>query len=940
MLLKTLVQRKSLFPPSPLGFQMKPLNNLSPLGRFETPLGQNFDADDFTFPFVRDLETNINSVTSNQDVDTLLKSHKSTNDIQAKENSDIPQNYKNPNSENIPLSNITVSEHDTPLSIQQQESIPEFHTFPLPEKPLNKSVSPQENIDSITNTNLQTSDYFENQLENKSFLNNQSVNNQEFINENSQSNFVTQVHDERKIAPNGNDEPTTQQLSEKTNLPEPLKSLKPLAQTSDFYISKFVGDYLSNKPGIYSSTLLQNENQADDNQIPEKSPYSEIEATQTVNQLQTNLETDYIEKNYQPDSLRIENATQELAQENQVNSQLKPNSDTLLNPPNEKSSIRVETNSEEDNQEITLANPNIIQKKLKSSNHKNLSNPFQLDASSEESSSNNSISEQSYNIQPQILPSNHQEATRKTDIDSSPDAISEQNTQLTEKETLNKKLSPENIASPQELINQKPSDITTQQQKIPQQSNIVEQKPISSQLATPKINFDSNISPEIVNREVEDTTQISTVNYSEESIQLKEQGVSQIAQIQQKSESQTSEISSQQLLDSKLNNQYSQIKENTQKSLSSQTIQANLQKSNSPEKTQIDENIDLPTSIKQTQLQKTQNVQTDSNHLSAKSNYSHLPPLSKISPLVKASDLQLTRFVNESANLANRNSDNEELYEENHLSSQQAAENQSNEKSINTNRKIDLSLKTENIENNQITTSNDDIPDSWSDISELLSNTSPANSDINSQSHNLSTTTNQAGNLNENLSNDPDVNQYIDSSNKKDLQINRQEINNTSNQDIINSWSNISELIGESFATPSTIPQSTSDEFISPPSNQNNKEIISSEKPTTQSQKPTDTKSNEINDEDLEILAYQIYRVIRQKLEIDRECQGRNLFGYPEWLNIIPLNLSIGNYEKINQVDFIDENTNLLAQEIYKLISIRLQIEQERYSHSYAFAHR
>ncbi|MEO1185612.1 MAG: hypothetical protein AAFX46_13430, partial [Cyanobacteria bacterium J06636_27] len=196
MLLKTLVQRKSLFPPSPLGFHLKPLNTLSPLGRFETPLGQNFDADDFTFPFVRDLETNINSVTSNEDVGTLLKSHELTSDIQAKENSDISQNDKHPNSENIPLSNITVSEHDTPLSIQQQESISKFHTFPLPEKPLNKSVSPQENLDSITNTNFQTSDYFENQLENKSFLNNQSVNNQEFINENSQSNFVTQVHDE------------------------------------------------------------------------------------------------------------------------------------------------------------------------------------------------------------------------------------------------------------------------------------------------------------------------------------------------------------------------------------------------------------------------------------------------------------------------------------------------------------------------------------------------------------------------------------------------------------------------------------------------------------------------------------------------------------------------------------------------------------------------
>ena len=48
----------------------------------------------------------------------------------------------------------------------------------------------------------------------------------------------------------------------------------------------------------------------------------------------------------------------------------------------------------------------------------------------------------------------------------------------------------------------------------------------------------------------------------------------------------------------------------------------------------------------------------------------------------------------------------------------------------------------------------------------------------------------------------------------------------------------------------------------------------------------------------------------------------------------------MGSYDKNNQVDFLDEKTNELAQEIYKLISIRLQIEQERYSHCYAFAHR
>ena len=929
MRLKTLIQRKSLLPPSPLGFQMKPLNALSPLGRFETPLGQNFDADNFTFPFVRDLETNENSVTSNQDVGTLLKSPESTDDIQAQENSDISQNYQYPNSESISFPDTRVSERDTPLSIQKQESTPELHTFPLAEKPLNESVSPQKNLDSITNTNLQASDYPENQSENKSISNNQSDNNQESIAENSQSNFTAQVNDEPQITPHGNDETTIQQLSARTNLPESLTSLKPLAQTSDFYISKFVGDYLSNKPGVYTSALLQNENQAENNQIPENSPDSEIESIQTVNQLQTKLETDDIETKSQPDSLSIETKTKAFAEDNQISSQLKPNSETLLNPPNKQSSIPFETNSEEDNQKITFTNPSEILTKLKSSYF------FQAD-SSEENNPNNSISEQSYNIQPQILPSNHQEATseigsipkssiQKTDIDSSSDAISEQNIQLT-KETPNKYLSQENTPSQREIINQKPSDITTQQQKNLQQSNIIEQKPISSQVASQKIDFDSNISSEI-----------ATANSSEESIQLKKQSVNQIQQIQQKSESLKSEKFPQKLLDSKLNNQYSEIKENTKKHLSSQTIQTNLQKSNLLDKTQTDENVDLPTSIKQ----------TDKNHLSLKSNYSKLPPLSKLSPLVKASDLQLTKFINESANLSTGHCQNYELYEENNPLPQKAAENESNQQSTNPNKKVDSSLKTDNTDSNliqntdnNIIKSNNDIPDSWSDISELISNTSPVNSDNNSQLHNLLETTSEASNLDENISKDLDLNQYTDSSKQNDVQINRQEINHTSNQDITNNWSNISELIGESFATPSTIPEITSDEFISPASNQNKEKVISSEKPTSQSQKSSDTKSNEINDEDLEILAYQIYTVIRQKLEIDRECQGRNLLGYPEWLNIIPLNLSMGSYDKNNQVDFLDEKTNELAQEIYKLISIRLQIEQERYSHCYAFAHR
>ena len=92
MLLKNLVQRKPLLPPPALGFQKKSLYSSSPLGRFETPIGQNLDrstGDDFVYPFsqpveIQNVKTSINS--TDEDIDFYSQSSESTNDILDKEN--------------------------------------------------------------------------------------------------------------------------------------------------------------------------------------------------------------------------------------------------------------------------------------------------------------------------------------------------------------------------------------------------------------------------------------------------------------------------------------------------------------------------------------------------------------------------------------------------------------------------------------------------------------------------------------------------------------------------------------------------------------------------------------------------------------------------------------------------------------------------------------
>ena len=243
MSLTTCLQRKPLLPPSPLGFQMKPLYSLPPLGRFVPPLGKKSDADELIFPSIQLSEI---SIASDENTAQLSNNSKLTSEIQLQANQ----------------------------------------------------------IDSNST--------------------NQSIINRELIS----SDNISQANDEITVAPKVD--------SEDKQLPDPLESLKPLSRNSDFYVSRFVADYLSNKPGIYSTALSRNQNSIEDNQnienivstVTSERKY-QIEPIQQVNKLQTGLETvtsnlDNNLSSQSPSNLNlsnIEKQTEFLAEDNRVNSE-------------------------------------------------------------------------------------------------------------------------------------------------------------------------------------------------------------------------------------------------------------------------------------------------------------------------------------------------------------------------------------------------------------------------------------------------------------------------------------------------------------------------------------------------------------------------------------------------------------------------------------------
>lgn len=951
MSLTNFILRQPLLPPSPLGFQMKPLSlsSLPPLGRFVPPLGQNFDADEFIYPFIQTSETNIYSA------ENLANSSnsESTSDIQLAENQDDSDN----NSSKINVPNKKQILDSVALSSEQDAYAP----YTLRER----------------TTEINRND-----------------NNTEFIT----SDNISKTNDEITVAP--------KQDAEEKHLPEPLESLKPLAQNSDFYISRFVADYLSNKPGIYSSALSRSQNQIIDNQNIDNQNIEKttstvtsekdfrIEPIQQVNKLQTQSET--VTSNLDDDSLLKNISNQDI-----ISSEI-----TQL-PKSEKVFPQQQVANKKALDSTTQEQPIATQPTSQDNNDLNFSeqsNVIELKVDTQSQSSN------TVNSQTVSQPNTPDLAPQKThlnteNINQTSTDLSKPNLNLSAIQNL-----PQEIISTSEnapiqtsktenkLQPQLESPSKTSSQPIPNLNLLKNQTEIRNVVDTPTSNnnlqtniqnasansentSESKYQPSVKNQFPSDSSlHEEKQNTHSKFIQPKLKNTSEISQPEfirdntdkinsnQTTEYQVteSENASSNSLNNNFETQFSQTTApaNIQKSISQQTVDNEKISSHHPINPQDGaENIsDIP--IIQTSLQKPeanflsntssytpQNVQINNKNL-PKSNDLNLPPWSKLSPLIQKSDLQLSKFVSDFSNLSDTYSENiqpffqssqkNDLYNfENSPNLQKSPDklpqisNNSPETAININpntnaidfnkfidsgNEADFSLKNASSnddgnnainltqvkrQNNHIDVkpNNDNAPDSWSNISELIDNTSPEKL---SHSHNIPETDNENdyGELIANLSSLDEISSHTNKSlsNDFDRYTNHQKVQDSQPYRQDNQTSNILTKDNEHLST-----------II-------NQEITSSNS--------ANIKNSAIKDEDLDVLAYQIYSIIRQKLEVDRECVGKRLLGYPEWSNIILLNMSIGNYQE-NAVDFIDEKMNQLAQEIYKLISIRLEAEKE-----------
>ena len=254
--------------------------------------------------------------------------------------------------------------------------------------------------------------------------------------------------------------------------------------------------------------------------------------------------------------------------------------------------------------------------------------------------------------------------------------------------------------------------------------------------------------------------------------------------------------------------------------------------------------------------------------------------------------------------------------------------------------------RTTDTESPKISAKVENIPNSWSSISELLgenTNNAPANID----------SLKPLG-FSQRLNN-PNNSMLAQLENK--YTNNNEQKNNTF--DTPTSWSNISELLGEtSTTTPDSIPiknevlpasltepeSSPSYTFASPNVSDNSTSTISGE---TSQLITADIlgKDRAVDDEELEKLAQKVYTLMRQWLEIEQERQGYQSLGYPTWLSNITS--TYGTSAKVRsaperstpgappagatgELSPVDDKLQKLTGEIYYLVRQRLEINRER----------
>jgi len=197
-------------------------------------------------------------------------------------------------------------------------------------------------------------------------------------------------------------------------------------------------------------------------------------------------------------------------------------------------------------------------------------------------------------------------------------------------------------------------------------------------------------------------------------------------------------------------------------------------------------------------------------------------------------------------------------------------------------------------------------PEEWSNISELLNATSQLSSTDNLVPRNLS--------IESELSQEQSK---VDNFNA---------LSQNKSTKISDPWTNISQLIGENHQLASlnninsstyTLSENTS---ILPSSISENNNI------TSEIIRDNLTQEDDfINEKKLEYMAQKIYSLLQQRLEIDCERQGKNTLLYQTNFN------QLAHIQKdlhINSI--VDNQLQALTQEVYIMLQQRIQIERER----------
>ncbi|GAB1538697.1 hypothetical protein NUACC21_13610 [Scytonema sp. NUACC21] len=175
--------------------------------------------------------------------------------------------------------------------------------------------------------------------------------------------------------------------------------------------------------------------------------------------------------------------------------------------------------------------------------------------------------------------------------------------------------------------------------------------------------------------------------------------------------------------------------------------------------------------------------------------------------------------------------------------------------------------------------------------------------------------------------------------------------------DLPNSWSSISELLEENYTDINRLPEDEFAPFSSSERETSSIQLyspfatsssISEERSTTSEQIVTEvvSKDKSADEGELEILAQTVYTLLKRRLEIDGERWGNKSVGYPMWLSndISPYGTStklasnkvssgIDAGKDNSDVSILDNKLEILTQEVYILIQQRLEIEQERQGH-------